>query len=170
MLRDYSTTNVIHGGGVFRRVIAAARFGPFASDRACQWWPGGGPCWVYFGGADLSHFGPLLATQEAEHPPPMPSPPPHGRLALLKRGPATPARVHASSPLCLSETDFSLCAYQTRRSKRKGARALKRHVHVHVHVQWPSRQDAQPPVPWRLTAAGADVPAVWINTCSFETD
>ena len=30
------------------------------------------------------------------------------------------------------------------------------HVHVHVHVHLPSRQDAQPPVPWRHTVEGAD--------------
>ena len=30
------------------------------------------------------------------------------------------------------------------------------HVHVHVHVYLPSRQDAQPPVPWRHTVEGAD--------------
>ena len=29
------------------------------------------------------------------------------------------------------------------------------HVHVHVHVYSPSRQDAQPPVPWRHTVEGA---------------
>ena len=32
-----------------------------------------------------------------------------------------------------------------------------RKVHVHVHVQLPSRQDAQPPVPWRDTVEGADI-------------
>ena len=30
------------------------------------------------------------------------------------------------------------------------------HVHVHVHVHLPSRQDAQPQVPWKHIVEGAD--------------
>ena len=35
-------------------------------------------------------------------------------------------------------------------------RKIGRHVHVHVHVNLPSRQDAQPQVPWRHNVGGAE--------------
>ena len=37
-----------------------------------------------------------------------------------------------------------------------GASVAYQRFHVHVHVHLPSRQDAQPPVPWRHPVEGAD--------------
>ena len=49
--------------------------------------------------------------------------------------------------------NFTLAA---RPHKTKSYATFSQHVHVHVHVHLPSRQDAQPPVPWRHTVEGAD--------------
>ena len=38
----------------------------------------------------------------------------------------------------------------------KSSQVKSSQIHVHVHVHLPSRQDAQPPVPWRHIEEGAD--------------
>ena len=64
--------------------------------------------------------------------------PPHGRLALLKRGPATPLRVRNAlrAPPVLKLT--SRCALTISCTKRKGAR-LKRYVNNPEDGIWRAR-------------------------------
>ena len=52
---------------------------------------------------------------------------------------------------------FSFFSFPRNTTEKKPTYLVPR-AHVHVHVHSPSRQDAQPPVPWRHNVEGADFP------------
>jgi hypothetical protein len=77
------------------------------------------------------------------------------------RGAARPAAAHPRAVRCRARARLPPLGWcrsvdvSDHRNAKNGRFGALFYVHVHVHVHSPSRQDAQPPAPWRHNVEGA---------------